>query len=242
MAHYAATVTSPGSAAEVFEYLADFSSTAEWDPGVSEARRLNADPLRAGARFHVVADFLGRRVPLEYRTVEIDPPRRVVLRAETETVVSEDTITVRALRGSGSEVTYDARLAAPGSPAIRRPGARPSVPAHRRSGEGGPGRNPGASRRRRAGLGSGALSVRVAIVGGGVSGLVAARRLHDAGHEATLFEGADYPGGHTNTIRVDTERGAWNVDTGFIVFNDRNYPNFERLLDRARRRFPDRPT
>ena len=73
--------------------------------------------------------------------------------------------------------------------------------------------------------------MRVAIVGGGVSGLVAARRLQDAGHEATLFEGADYPGGHTNTIRVDTERGAWNVDTGFIVFNDRNYPNFERLLD-----------
>jgi hypothetical protein len=110
MAHYAATVTSPGSAAEVFEYLADFSSTAEWDPGVSEARRLNGDPLRAGARFHVVADFLGRPVPLEYRTVEIDPPRCVVLRAETRTVVSEDTITVRALRGSGSQVTYEARL------------------------------------------------------------------------------------------------------------------------------------
>ena len=74
--------------------------------------------------------------------------------------------------------------------------------------------------------------MRVAIVGGGVSGLVAARRLHDAGHETTLFEAADYPGGHTNTVRVETERGAWNVDTGFIVFNDRNYPNFERLLDR----------
>ena len=74
--------------------------------------------------------------------------------------------------------------------------------------------------------------MRVAVVGGGVSGLVAARHLHDAGHKATLFEAADYPGGHTNTIRVETERGAWNVDTGFIVFNDRNYPNFERLLDR----------
>ncbi len=110
MAHYAATVTSPGSPAEVFEYLADFSSTAEWDPGVSEARRLDADPLRAGARFRVVADFLGRSVPLEYRTVEIDPPRRVVLRAETRTVVSEDTITVRALPGFRSQVTYDARL------------------------------------------------------------------------------------------------------------------------------------
>ena len=153
MAHYAATVTSPGSAAEVFEYLADFSSTAEWDPGVSEARRLNADPLRAGARFHVVADFLGRRVPLEYRTVEIDPPRRVVLRAETRTVVSEDTITVRALPGSGSQVTYDARLGLRGALRFADPVARPPVPAGRRSGEGGSGRNPGASLRRRAGLG-----------------------------------------------------------------------------------------
>ncbi len=110
MARYAATVTGPGSAHEVFAYLADFSSTAEWDPGVSEARRLTRDPLRVGARFHVVASFLGRRVALEYRTVELVPPHRVVLRAETRTVVSVDTITVRDLAGSGSEVTYDARL------------------------------------------------------------------------------------------------------------------------------------
>ena len=110
MAHYAATVTSPESAAAVFEYLADFSSTAEWDPGVTEAWRLTAEPLSVGARFHVVAGFLGRRVRLEYRTVEIDPPRRVVLRAETGTIVSEDTITVRSLPGSGAQVTYDARL------------------------------------------------------------------------------------------------------------------------------------
>ena len=40
------------------------------------------------------------------------------------------------------------------------------------------------------------------------------------------------PGGHTNTIRVDTANETHQVDTGFIVFNDRNYPNFERLLGR----------
>jgi len=62
-------MTSPGFPAEVFEYLADFSSTAELDLGASEARRLDGDPLRAGARFRVLADFLGRRIPLEYRTV-----------------------------------------------------------------------------------------------------------------------------------------------------------------------------
>jgi uncharacterized protein YndB with AHSA1/START domain len=110
MACYRTTVTSPESPVGVFDYLADFSSAAEWDPGVSEARSLTPEPLRAGARFHLVANFLGRRVPLEYRTVEIDPPHRVVLRAESGSAVSEDTITVRALPGSGSEVTYDARL------------------------------------------------------------------------------------------------------------------------------------
>ena len=110
MARYTASVTAPGHPREVFEYLADFSSTAEWDPGVVEARRLDDDPLQVGARFHVVAAVLGRRAALEYRTVEIEPPHRVVLRAESPTVVSEDTITVRELAGAGCEVTYDATL------------------------------------------------------------------------------------------------------------------------------------
>jgi predicted NAD/FAD-binding protein len=71
--------------------------------------------------------------------------------------------------------------------------------------------------------------VRIAIVGGGVSGLVVAHLLHRQ-HEITLFEAGDYLGGHTNTIHVDRDDGTWDVDTGFIVLNDRNYPNFNRLL------------
>jgi predicted NAD/FAD-binding protein len=71
--------------------------------------------------------------------------------------------------------------------------------------------------------------MRIAIVGGGVSGLVAAHLLHRQ-HAITLFEAADYLGGHTNTIHVDRNDGSWDVDTGFIVLNDRNYPNFNRLL------------
>jgi len=73
--------------------------------------------------------------------------------------------------------------------------------------------------------------MRIAIVGAGVSGLVVAHLLGDR-HEVTVFEAADYAGGHTNTIRVDTPNETHEVDTGFIVFNDRNYPNFERLLTR----------
>lgn len=71
--------------------------------------------------------------------------------------------------------------------------------------------------------------MRIAIVGGGVSGLVAAHLLHPL-HEITVFEARDRIGGHVNTIQVETEDGAWSVDTGFIVYNEANYPNFTRLL------------
>jgi predicted NAD/FAD-binding protein len=72
--------------------------------------------------------------------------------------------------------------------------------------------------------------MRVAIIGAGVSGLVCAHRLHSE-HDVVLFEASDRAGGHANTVRVETEGGVYDLDTGFIVFNDRNYPNFERLLD-----------
>ena len=74
--------------------------------------------------------------------------------------------------------------------------------------------------------------MKVAVVGAGVSGLVVAHLLHPA-HEVTVFETNGYAGGHTNTIRVDTPNETHEVDTGLIVFNDRNYPNFERLLRRV---------
>jgi predicted NAD/FAD-binding protein len=75
------------------------------------------------------------------------------------------------------------------------------------------------------------MSRTVAVIGAGVSGLVAAREIQRAGHDVVVFEAAGRAGGHTNTIAVETEAGRVHVDTGFIVFNDRNYPNFERLLD-----------
>jgi predicted NAD/FAD-binding protein len=73
--------------------------------------------------------------------------------------------------------------------------------------------------------------MRIAIVGAGVSGLVAAHLLHRE-HEIVVYEAGSYAGGHTNTIRVDAAEETHHVDTGFIVMNDRNYPNFTRLLDR----------
>ena len=70
----------------------------------------------------------------------------------------------------------------------------------------------------------------IAIIGSGISSLVAARKLN-ADHQITVFEANNYIGGHTNTVDVENEEGQFSIDTGFIVHNDRTYPNFIRLMD-----------
>lgn len=71
--------------------------------------------------------------------------------------------------------------------------------------------------------------MKLAIIGSGISGLVAAYRLH-VDHEITVFEANSYPGGHTNTVDVELDGEQHAIDTGFIVFNDWTYPNFMGLL------------
>ena len=72
--------------------------------------------------------------------------------------------------------------------------------------------------------------MKVAIVGTGIAGNVAAYHLNKQ-HDITVYEAGAWVGGHTNTIDVPTGRGPLPVDTGFIVFNNRTYPNFISLLD-----------
>jgi uncharacterized protein len=72
--------------------------------------------------------------------------------------------------------------------------------------------------------------MRIAIIGAGIAGLSAAFLLRDA-HDVTVFEAQDRPGGHTHTHHLSIDGRNIAVDTGFIVYNDRNYPNFRRLLD-----------
>ena len=70
---------------------------------------------------------------------------------------------------------------------------------------------------------------RIAIVGGGVAGIVAAHVLSRR-HQVTLFEANDYLGGHTHTVGVAVAGEKYAIDTGFIVYNDRTYPLFEKFL------------
>ncbi|MBF88788.1 MAG: FAD-dependent oxidoreductase [Candidatus Marinimicrobia bacterium] len=69
----------------------------------------------------------------------------------------------------------------------------------------------------------------IAIVGSGISGLTCAYLLSDA-HKITLFEANNYLGGHTNTIDIELEGSTYAIDTGFIVYNEKTYPLFKKIL------------
>jgi uncharacterized protein len=71
--------------------------------------------------------------------------------------------------------------------------------------------------------------MKIAIIGSGISGLSSAWYLHKQ-YDIKVFEANDYIGGHTATVDVSVSSGRYAIDTGFIVFNDRTYPHFERLL------------
>lgn len=69
----------------------------------------------------------------------------------------------------------------------------------------------------------------IAIIGSGISGLTCGYYLH-RDHDVTVFEANNYVGGHTATVDIDLDGRHYAIDTGFIVFNDRTYPNFIELL------------
>ena len=71
--------------------------------------------------------------------------------------------------------------------------------------------------------------MRIAIIGSGISGLTAAYLLHKD-HQLIIYEQNNYIGGHSNTVDVQLQEKIYPVDTGFIVFNEKTYPNFVKLL------------
>ena len=71
----------------------------------------------------------------------------------------------------------------------------------------------------------------IVVVGTGIAGLSAAWLLDRGGHDVTVYEKETRVGGHSNTVDVVTETSSIPVDTGFIVYNERNYPNLTALFD-----------
>ncbi|MCG2585339.1 NAD(P)/FAD-dependent oxidoreductase [Massilia sp. TS11] len=73
--------------------------------------------------------------------------------------------------------------------------------------------------------------MKIAVIGAGIAGMAAARQLHLAGMQVSLFEAGSYFGGHSNTVDVTVEGQRFGVDTGFLVFNERTYPNLIALFE-----------
>lgn len=73
----------------------------------------------------------------------------------------------------------------------------------------------------------------IAVIGTGISGLTCAHLLSRK-HKVTVFEANDYIGGHTATVDVEVAGKSYAIDTGFIVFNDRTYPRFEKLMEQLK--------
>lgn len=108
MARYTATLTTAKSPEELFDYLADFTSNAEWDPATVSVECLKG-PAGMGAEYRLVSTFMGQHPVLVYETVEYDRPHAVTFRAENATVVSLDRMTFTPVE-SGTQLTYDAKL------------------------------------------------------------------------------------------------------------------------------------
>lgn len=110
---------------EAFAYLADFTHLPEWDPGIARVRRLDGGPLKIGARFEVVARFLGRDVPMTYELVRHDPAtRQAVLEGRGDGVRAVDRITLTP-KGAGAEVHWQADFELLGAGRLFEPVSRP---------------------------------------------------------------------------------------------------------------------
>lgn len=123
----------------VFEYLADFTSTTEWDPGTVTTTRVSGDG-GLGTVYANVSRFLGRETQLRYVVEDYVPNSRISLRGENSTVVARDTISVVPETGGWTQVDYQAdfsfkglaKFAAPFlRPAFQRLGDEAAVGLHR---------------------------------------------------------------------------------------------------------------
>ncbi len=98
----------PRSVEESFAYVADFTTVAEWDPGIHSSRRV-AGEGGIDSVYVVQADFRGRTIPFTYTVTEYEPNRRIVLDGVGDKATSVDTISFEPA-GDGTRITYSAEF------------------------------------------------------------------------------------------------------------------------------------
>ena len=103
---------------DVFAYVADFSNTADWDPGVSSARRTGEGPIGEGATFEVQAVFMGQKVPMSYRIVAYEPPTRLVLEGTSSSSEARDELWFAPAPDGKTRITWILDLKLQGAAAL----------------------------------------------------------------------------------------------------------------------------
>ncbi|MGZ8750307.1 MAG: SRPBCC family protein [Pseudonocardia sp.] len=100
------TVLTPAVPQQVFDYLSDFTTTNEWDPGTVHTERVSGDG-GVGTKYHNTSKFLGRETELTSEVVMHRPDTTFALRGENASVIANDSMVIARL-GAGSRVTYTA--------------------------------------------------------------------------------------------------------------------------------------
>lgn len=103
------TLETPLAREAAFEYIADWSQQAAWDPNTVSSERLGEGGPEVGARYALEVKMGPRTVPMEYRITELEAPSRIVLVGEGSGIWTEDTITFDTA-GSGTRVEYQAEI------------------------------------------------------------------------------------------------------------------------------------
>ena len=104
-----------------FEFVADFSTTQEWDPGIPTARRLDDGPIGIGSRFELLSRFGTKEQAIVYEITAFDPPNKVTLVGDGTTFRGTDVISFTPRDGGGTHVRYTADLGLKGLAAVALP-------------------------------------------------------------------------------------------------------------------------
>ena len=121
------TITVPGRAEEVFAYLADFTTTEEWDPPTQSTDLVSGDG-GVGTRYRNVSQFLGKETETVYTVVALEAPHRLELEGDASSMRLHDTITVEQ-RGDDVEVSYRAEFHPEGAARLATPLLPPALKA-----------------------------------------------------------------------------------------------------------------
>jgi hypothetical protein len=109
----------------VFDYLSDFTTTTQWDPGTVSTERQAGDG-GVGTTYHNISEFMGRKTELNYVVQELILGQRISLRGENKTVISVDTMSFRRVE-AGTEVTYAAEFTFKGAVRFVAPLFKPAL-------------------------------------------------------------------------------------------------------------------